>query len=185
MVFKLSHIGNFTTIGGPNGTPAPIDGTFALSHQLFFERFLLPNLQVFVQQSQIYPKPAEFRNDGNSIRSTLGYIVGANPVKDQFNDRKNPIYEFQAIPAKDGQPAYYQGHVDVTQELEPFASPSRGEWTKFYAEGNAYSLCKFEVTEVEANSDRRFSYREGQLGVGWQAHHHLRRDELSKSWHNW
>ncbi|CAM1508036.1 Fc.00g048840.m01.CDS01 [Cosmosporella sp. VM-42] len=141
---QLPHVGNFSAIGGPNGTPAPIDGTFALSHQLFFERFLLPNLQVFVQQSQIYPRPAIFSNDGNTIRSVLGYIVGANPDKDKFNDRKNPIYEFQAIPAKNGQPAYYQGHVDVTQELEPFASPSRGEWTKFYAEGSPTVMVKWE-----------------------------------------
>ena len=104
-------------MGGPQGTPAPIDGTFALSHQLFFESFLLPNLQVFVQQSQIYPKKAEFTNNGSSIKANLGYILGANPDKDPYNDSANPIYRFQLVPAKDGQPSYYSGHVDVIQEI--------------------------------------------------------------------
>ncbi|KAH7064064.1 hypothetical protein BKA63DRAFT_586612 [Paraphoma chrysanthemicola] len=133
---QIPHVGNFTTVGGAGGTPKAINGTFALSHQLIFERFLLPHLQVFVQQSQIYPNQAVFWNEGRTIRSSLSYTVGSYPDKDPNNDPRNEIYKFKRIPPKDGKLAYYEAHVDVTQEGPLFESRDRNEWTKFYAEGS-------------------------------------------------
>lgn len=123
------------------GTPKAIDGTFALSHQLFFERFLLPNLQVFVQQSQIYPKPPGFQNVGKIIRSDLGYIMGANPDKDPTNDPKKSIYKFERKSATADTPLpFYEANVEVVRDEALFSSPARGEWTKFYATGEHHRL---------------------------------------------
>ncbi|UKZ80878.1 hypothetical protein TrVFT333_008643 [Trichoderma virens FT-333] len=107
---ELPQTGNFTTIGNPNSPGSRVDGSFVLSHQLIFEKFLLPKLQVFVKESQIYPGPAHIDLNGDH---SYGLDIGVNPSKDPYGDPNNPIYRFRAVGYGD---AHYEAYVESTYD---------------------------------------------------------------------
>ncbi|PLB53296.1 hypothetical protein P170DRAFT_379929 [Aspergillus steynii IBT 23096] len=82
---QLASAGNFTTqastIGGPR-----IDGTYALSHQLFLESFLLPMLQAFNKTSIIYPTDGSFSSSGSASQIDWNFAVGNDGVHQDSAD---------------------------------------------------------------------------------------------------
>ncbi|KAK4161607.1 hypothetical protein QBC43DRAFT_302779 [Cladorrhinum sp. PSN259] len=160
----LPHSGNYATIGSSKVPGTRVHGTFALSHQLFFEKFLLPHLQVFVLESQIYPDQPTFTNTSEygGIQCSNGYRAGFNPPKDPTKDPDNPIYEFKLIRPADGTQPYYQAHVDVTNKSPSlWFTPVKnkvGLWTMFHAEGSPTVTVKWVPGQSSILIEGKTSY---------------------------
>ncbi|KAF4621928.1 hypothetical protein G7Y89_g14420 [Cudoniella acicularis] len=72
------YSGNFATVGNGTGDLKRIDGTFALSRNLFFETFLLPNLRNFASASIISPRPAVFSSNQRFVNSSWSRDYGVH-----------------------------------------------------------------------------------------------------------
>ncbi|KHN93730.1 uncharacterized protein MAM_08401 [Metarhizium album ARSEF 1941] len=114
---QLAGSGNFTAqateIGGPR-----IDGTYALSHQLFLETFLLPMLQAFNKSSIIFPTTPGFTTEGGNSKIYWNYAIGNDGKHQDFKDeyyKFQPVYEL-ATPAD---PTCYRFKADYSTQLVP------------------------------------------------------------------
>lgn len=107
-----------------------------MSHQLFFEKFLLPNLQAFVLESVIYPSPITFEVKDGGKTAGVPYTVGYNPRDGPNEEYRRDMYRFKFIAAADGKRSCYEAFVSVIQD-QPFcvAADSGPEYTKYYASG--------------------------------------------------
>jgi hypothetical protein len=131
--------GNFATIGSAKDPDSRVEGTFSLSHQLFFERFLLPALQPFVRESQVFPQEPTFvYKDGfNNYSITQPYWIGHNPDKDPIGDSTNSIYQFKLVvdPAGDGKKMCYQATVPNSRDTPIVHNERGGNWNKLWSDG--------------------------------------------------
>jgi hypothetical protein len=82
---QLASVGNFTTQASSLGGPR-INGTFALSHQLFLGRFLLPMLQSFNKASIIYPWTVKFSYEDDYCWVDWNYAIGNDLVHQNASD---------------------------------------------------------------------------------------------------
>ncbi|KAI1293913.1 hypothetical protein F5Y03DRAFT_373909 [Xylaria venustula] len=133
--------GNFATIGGFHDPESRIEGTFSLSHQLFFERFLLPALQPFVRESQIFPREPTFdykNASANNYSISEPYWIGHNPDMDSKEEgHTNKIYSFKSVvdPNGDGKRMCYQATVPNARDTAIKHNPRGHNYNKLWSDG--------------------------------------------------
>jgi hypothetical protein len=140
--------GNFATLGSAKNEESRVEGTFVLSHQLFFERFLLPALQGFVREGQIYPlEPTFYYKDGKD-NYTIGqpYWIGENPEKDPQQDSTNEIYKFKLIvDPKDSTKTCYQASVPNSRDTPIKYNERNEDYNKLWSDGTPYVTVRWET----------------------------------------
>lgn len=139
----LAIDGNFATFGSPTAKPEDpsgrVEGTFVLSHQLFFERFLLPNLQAFVQAGEVFPGQVkfEYRPGYNNYTYWLPYTIGAHGDWPNYASPNDDIYKFKlVVDPQDSTTMCYQAQVPNARE-QPLQYNEKGNnWNKVWCEGS-------------------------------------------------
>lgn len=119
----IGNWGNFCY--PPAGSSPGIDGTFALSAEVFIGTFLSPHLKPLNQVSEIYVYPAEF-SDGSAgtIKTEWDFTVGYNP---QHKSPEDPY--FMPVRDKFGGKAYVWRQENKIDQ--PKWTSSRGKYAKF------------------------------------------------------
>ena len=158
---QLASTGIFTTqaatIGGPR-----IDGTFALSHQLFLEKFLLPMLQPFNKTSEVFPTLHTASFDGGTSTIIWNYCVGNDGMHVDSND---PIFQFKPVfePQHPADTRSYVFTKDNKTRIDPYPvrNPNNGVCGSFDSAG---ACCSPDTYWTYAN---RTTTGNPMVTVGW------------------
>lgn len=133
---QLDPVGNFCYPAVPNGAPG-LDGTFALNHDIFIKRFLLPSLQPLNQISVIRPYDTEFSAPNS-------WTITYNQPLDISFDRDHPsiwdqVYEFHVD--SETKPTEYR-FTKSSPNRSRFKNPHADSW---YAGDDSSSITNVTV----------------------------------------
>ncbi|KAK3360759.1 hypothetical protein B0T25DRAFT_602581 [Lasiosphaeria hispida] len=159
--------GNFATFGSASSKPEDrsgrVEGTFALSHQLFFERFLLPNLQAFVKVTEIFPREPTFvYKDGyNNYSVTQPYTAGAHGDSWPYPGPDDDIYKFKlVVDPTDPKTMCYQANVPNARDT-PLKYNERGNnWNKLWSDGSPTVTARWARGGTRVTIDGKCSYQQ-------------------------
>lgn len=159
--------GNFATFGNPTSKPEDpsgrVEGTFALSHQLFFERFLLPNLQSFVQASEVFPRePMTWYEDGYKNYSyRTPYRTGSHGDESPYPGPDADIYKFKLVVDPENSTSMcYQAHVPNARD-QPLKYNERGNnWNKVWCDGSPTVTVRWQKGGTRITVDAKTVYQE-------------------------
>ncbi|KAH8688008.1 hypothetical protein BGZ60DRAFT_335081, partial [Tricladium varicosporioides] len=132
----LASPGTFTCHEQDISGKGRIDGTFALSHQLFLEQFLLPLLQPLNKASEVYPTTASVSHNSekNATRIEWNYSAGVDP---NHLDYRDTVFQFipQGHDLKNPKSYHFnkENRVDIGIQKDPQANV----WATFKTVGNA------------------------------------------------
>ncbi|KAK4455334.1 hypothetical protein QBC34DRAFT_460221 [Podospora aff. communis PSN243] len=160
--------GNFATFGSANSKPETpsgrVEGTFSLSHQLFFERFLLPNLQAFVKATEVYPEEPTFTQISglSNYRISQPYNIGAHGDKWPHPDALADIYKFKLVPdPNDATKMCYQATVPNSRDTPIKQNPTdSNSWNKLYSDGTPTVTVRWQSGGSRITIDAKCVYQE-------------------------
>ncbi|KAK0707165.1 hypothetical protein B0T21DRAFT_377299 [Apiosordaria backusii] len=159
--------GNFATFGSATSKPEDpsgrVEGTFSLSHQLFFERFLLPNLQAFVKASEVFPEEPKlvYKDSNTNYSITQPYNIGAHGDW-PYPGPEDDIYKFKLVvdPEGDGTTMCYQATVPNSRDT-PLNFNERGNnWNKLWSDGTPTVTVRWKRGGTRITIDAKTLYQE-------------------------